>query len=215
MIFCTPDLSSTLSRRGALTSNSETFGEPLRLERHSASAQTLAKELANLPGVHSVHHPFYGERAKIAARQQRAGGGVLAFELDPDLVAGFLGATKLCTLAENLGAAETLLTHPATMTHGQIPEDERAALGIGPGLVRLSVGLEDPADLLADLRSALEHAEVTARVQREAADESVQSSASGVTTAVVHTPVGHAPAEPDSHTNPVNRQSQNKAGGAQ
>jgi len=182
---------------------------PIRLERHSASALFLAEQLTGLPGVRSVHHPFHGARASLATRQQRAGGGVLAFELEPERVATFLGATKLCTLAENLGAAETLLTHPATMTHGQIPEDERAALGIGPGLVRLSVGLEEPSDLLADLRSALEHAEATVRVQREAASGSLESS-----TPLDRTPSESDLAEAEPRVTRARLESQNKAGGA-
>lgn len=141
---------------------------PLRLERHSASAERIARALQAHPAVRAVHYPglapdgtsAFGPQASaacLARRQQRAGGGVLAFELDPAHVPGFLAAVKLCTLAENLGAAETLLTLPATMTHGQLPPAERARLGISDGLVRLSVGLEDPGDILLDLERALTH----------------------------------------------------------
>jgi cystathionine beta-lyase/cystathionine gamma-synthase len=134
---------------------------PLRLKQHSASAETIAHALQAHPAVARVFYPFLDSNPdSLARRQQRAGGGMLAFELVGGTPAAhaFLGATRLCALAENLGAAETLLTHPATMTHSQIPPAERAALGITDGLVRLSVGLEDPADILLDLEQALQHA---------------------------------------------------------
>jgi cystathionine beta-lyase/cystathionine gamma-synthase len=96
-------------------------------------------------------------QAELARRQQRAGGGLLAFEVAGGTAAGIqvMNAVRLCALAENLGAAETLITHPASMTHASIPEAERRAVGIGDGLIRLSVGLEDPADVIADLDQAL------------------------------------------------------------
>jgi cystathionine beta-lyase/cystathionine gamma-synthase len=95
---------------------------------------------------------------ELARRQQSGGGGIVAFELEGGAPAGraLMRSLELCSLAENLGAAETLVTHPATMTHAAIPEAERAAVGITDGLVRLSVGLEAPQDLIADLERALE-----------------------------------------------------------
>src|SRR5262249_7473981 len=82
-------------------------------------------------------------------RQQRNGGGMIALEVKGGSDAGIrvMNAVRLCSLAENLGAVETLITHPASMTHASIPPEERAAIGIAEGLVRLSVGLEDPEDL--------------------------------------------------------------------
>jgi hypothetical protein len=77
-----------------------------------------------------------------------------------------MNAVRLCSLAENLGAVETLITHPVTMTHGDVPATQRREAGITDGLVRLSVGLEDPADVIADLRGALARASRPGRVQR-------------------------------------------------
>ncbi len=130
---------------------------PLRIERHSASALTIAEFLEDHPLVQAVLYPGLASSAgyDLAQSQQKTGGGMLAFELDPGRVRGFLKALKLVTLAENLGACETLITYPATMTHSQIPERERARLGITNGLLRLSVGLEEATDIIADLQQAL------------------------------------------------------------
>jgi cystathionine beta-lyase/cystathionine gamma-synthase len=83
---------------------------------------------------------------------------LIAFEVAGGTQAGIdlMNSVKLCALAENLGAAETLITHPASMTHSAVPAEQRASAGITDGLVRLSVGLENPADVIADLESALE-----------------------------------------------------------
>lgn len=127
---------------------------PLRMARHSANALAVGRFLQAHPRVRSVRHPLLGDQAELAARQQKGGGGMLAFEVDGDAVA-VMNALTLCSLAENLGAVETLVTHPATMTHACVPAEERRAAGIPDGLVRLSVGLEDAADLCADLEEAL------------------------------------------------------------
>ncbi|MDF1836354.1 MAG: PLP-dependent aspartate aminotransferase family protein [Planctomycetota bacterium] len=131
---------------------------PLRLKQHSDSARFLAEQLLEDSRVKAVHYPTLPSDPghRVARRQQNAGGGILSFELDSKAVRPFLSALKLTTLAENLGAVETLITHPATMTHAQLSVAERSRLGIAPGLLRLSVGLEDPADILADLQTALE-----------------------------------------------------------
>ena len=82
-------------------------------------------------------------------------GGMIAFELDGlEQARSFLGRVKLCSLAESLGGVETLISHPATMTHASVPAEERARLGITDGLVRISVGIEDVEDLIADLENA-------------------------------------------------------------
>ena len=93
----------------------------------------------------------------LARRQQRAGGALIAFEVEGGVEAGIrvMNSVRLCALAENLGAAETLITHPASMTHSDVPEEQRGAAGITNGLVRLSVGLENPEDLIRDLGEAL------------------------------------------------------------
>lgn len=140
----------------------------VRLERHAASALELGRWLERQPGIVRVRypglpsHPGHG----IARLQHRNGhGGVLAFELDGGREAAVRLARRLelVTLAESLGGAESLLTHPTTMTHGDVPEGERSAIGIVDGLLRLSVGLEDVTDLRDDLGRALApHARVVA-----------------------------------------------------
>lgn len=131
----------------------------LRMARHSSSALQIARFLEAQPTVSRVAHPFLESFAQreLAALQQRDGGGIIALELTGGIPAAleFLRSTRLFALAENLGAAESLVTHPATMTHANLPLAERDRLGIGDGLVRLSVGLEDPRDLIADLKRAL------------------------------------------------------------
>lgn len=136
---------------------------PMRLERHSQNATTVARWLEQHPGVTRVHYPgleSFPQHA-LACRQHSAHGGMLSFEVAGGVPAGLtiMNSVKLCSLAENLGAAETLITHPASMTHADIPAEQREALGIGDGLIRLSVGLEDPKDIIADLEQALEKAE--------------------------------------------------------
>jgi cystathionine beta-lyase/cystathionine gamma-synthase len=87
----------------------------------------------------------------------RGFGGMISFELgSKDAAAKFLNRVKLCSLAESLGGVETLISHPETMTHASVPLDVRTRLGITPGLVRISVGIEDIEDLIADLENAFE-----------------------------------------------------------
>ena len=131
----------------------------LRMERHSASALQIACWLEAQPEVRSVRFPFHGSfpQRDLALQQQAAGGGIISFELDGGVEAAkaFLVELRLCLLAENLGAAETLITHPVTMTHADVDPETRRAVGITDGLIRLSVGLEAPRDLIADLQHAL------------------------------------------------------------
>jgi cystathionine beta-lyase/cystathionine gamma-synthase len=133
---------------------------PLRMKRHSDNALHVAEHLERHPRVRAVHYPGLASfpQAELARRQQEAGGGVLSFEVEGGVEAGIavLNAVKLCALAENLGAVETLITHPASMTHADVPRDDRLRGGISDGLIRLSVGLEDPEDIIADLDRALE-----------------------------------------------------------
>lgn len=135
---------------------------PLRMERHSQHAETVARFLREHPLVARVAYPFLEEDPgyEVARRQQTAGGGMVSFELVGGRDAGvkLMNSLRLCSLAENLGAVETLVTHPASMTHGEIPREERESIGITDGLVRLSVGLEDPRDVIADLEQGLEEA---------------------------------------------------------
>jgi cystathionine beta-lyase/cystathionine gamma-synthase len=94
---------------------------------------------------------------ELARRQQASGGAMIAFELSGGVEAGIrlMNSVQLCALAENLGAAETLITHPASMTHADVAASQREQAGITDGLVRLSVGLEDPRDIISDLGRAL------------------------------------------------------------
>lgn len=132
---------------------------PLRIRQHSAHALEIAHWLEQQPEVAQVWYPGLPSHPQfeLAQRQQQTGGGLLSFELVGGTEAAhrFLRALRLVSLAENLGAVESLVTHPATMTHGTVPEEDRLAAGITDGLIRLSVGLEDPADLRADLAKAL------------------------------------------------------------
>lgn len=132
---------------------------PLRLRQHSENAQRIAEWLEGHAGVTRVLYPGLESfpQRELARRQHGVHAGILAFEVAGGVEAGrrLMEAVELCSLAENLGAAETLITHPATMTHGDIPRAEREAAGISDGLVRLSVGLEDPKDIIADLERAL------------------------------------------------------------
>ena len=104
-----------------------------------------------LPGL--PDHPQYD----LARRQMKGFGAMISFDVGSfEAARALLGRVRLCSLGESLGGVETLISHPATMTHGSIPEEEREKLGITMGLVRISVGLEDVEDLVADLAQALE-----------------------------------------------------------
>jgi cystathionine beta-lyase/cystathionine gamma-synthase len=142
---------------------------PLRLRQHSAHAQAVAEWLESHPRVTRVLYPGLASFPQhgLALRQQQGHGGVLAFEVEGGLRAGtaLMNAVRLCALAESLGAVETLITHPASMTHGDVPREQRERAGVTDGLVRLSVGLEEPADIIADLEQAIEAA--TARPEQK------------------------------------------------
>jgi cystathionine gamma-lyase len=131
----------------------------LRLERQSANAQVIAEFLEQHPKVTQVRYPGLESFPQHAlAKSQASGfGGMLWFEVEGGVKAGkkLMDSVKLCTLAENLGSVETLITHPVTMTHAVVEPAERLRVGITDGLVRLSVGVEDVEDLVADLREAL------------------------------------------------------------
>jgi len=131
----------------------------LRMERHCTSAMRIAQWLERQPKVRRVIYPGLASHPQhaLAKRQMRAFGGMISLELNGTLddAKRFLERCRLFALAESLGGVESLIEHPALMTHGSVPEDVRAALGIGDTLVRLSVGIEDPDDLIADLATAL------------------------------------------------------------
>ncbi|MFO0860506.1 MAG: PLP-dependent aspartate aminotransferase family protein [Phycisphaerales bacterium] len=159
---------------------------PLRIRQHSRSALAVARFLQGHPKVTKVYYPGLSEfpqhelavrqnRGRLAAKRQTENadsetffGGIVAFEVAGGVDSGVtvMNNVQLCILAENLGAAETLITHPVSMTHGDVPREQRERTGITDGLIRLSVGLEDPADIIADLERAL--AKVTAATTRTA-----------------------------------------------
>jgi cystathionine beta-lyase/cystathionine gamma-synthase len=131
---------------------------PLRMDRHDASGRKIARWLAGRRKVRVVHYPGLPDHPQHAlARRQMSGfGGMIAFDLGTLAAARrFLKRVELCALAESLGGVETLISHPASMTHGAVPRAERRRIGVTDGLVRISVGLEDPSDLIADLNRAL------------------------------------------------------------
>jgi len=138
----------------------------LRVERQNESALRIARWLEGADGVASVHYPGLRSHPAhaVAARQMRGFGGVLSFALDGGMeaVERFLPALRWAHLAANLGAVETVAGTPATTSHVECTADERAALGIPEGLVRYSVGIEDPEDLLADLEQALRSSDASA-----------------------------------------------------
>lgn len=133
----------------------------LRMERHCATALELARWLEQHPKVASVRYPFLPSHPQydLARRQMRGGSGMVAFELKGTVQAAleFCRQLQYITLAESLGGVESLICHPATMTHAAVPAEVRRQVGIGDGLLRLSVGLEDLEDLRQDLARALEN----------------------------------------------------------
>lgn len=131
----------------------------LRCRAQAATAGRLAAELPGTPGLARLIYPGLPDHPQhaLAARQMETGGTMLALEI-ADGKAGafrFLDALRIIAISNNLGDAKSLVTHPATTTHQRLTPEQRAALGIGDGMVRLSIGLEDPDDLLTDIRRAL------------------------------------------------------------
>jgi cystathionine gamma-lyase/cystathionine beta-lyase/cystathionine gamma-lyase/homocysteine desulfhydrase len=130
----------------------------VRMERHEANGREIARHLAAHKKVTRVHYPGLPDHPQhdLARRQMRGFGALISFELGSfEKAKAFLSRLRLCSLGESLGGVETLISHPATMTHGSIPEAERNRLGVTPDLVRISVGIEDVEDLKADLDQAL------------------------------------------------------------
>lgn len=138
----------------------------LRMQRHSVSAMTIADMLQRHPAVARVYYPGLPSHPQhtLACRQMSDFGGMIALELHGGMAAGiqFMNALQLIQRAVSLGDAETLIQHPASMTHSTYTPDERAVHGISDGLVRLSVGLETPGDIITDLLQALDQRHVRA-----------------------------------------------------
>jgi cystathionine gamma-synthase len=135
-----------------------------RIRRHLENSDAILELLVGHPAVSAVHYPWLPDHPghAVARGQQRGGGAIVSFELagGVEAVRAATGALRLFTLAESLGGVESLVAHPATMTHASMTPEARAAAGITDGLLRLSVGIEDPEDLVADLQTALEAATV-------------------------------------------------------
>ena len=132
----------------------------LRVRAQTQSAGEIAKALEGHPKLNRMIYPGADShpQGELVARQIGAGGTMLAFDLKggKDEAFRFLNALEVIIISNNLGDAKSIITHPATTTHQRLSEEQREELGIGPGLVRLSVGIEDPEDLIADLKQALE-----------------------------------------------------------
>lgn len=131
----------------------------LRVQRHCTNGQKVAEFLEAHDLIEKVHYPGLESHPQhdLAKRQMKGMGGIVSFEVKGGLVAGtmFINSLKLAMISFSLGDPETLVQHPATMTHASIPEEERIKYGITDGLIRLSVGLEDANDIIADLKQAL------------------------------------------------------------
>jgi cystathionine gamma-lyase len=131
----------------------------VRMDRHCSNAMAVARYLRQHPRVARVHYPGLSDHPQheLAMRQMKAGGGMVSVELDATVEQGMKVASSfhVFSLAESLGGVESLVDHPASMTHASIPKEEREKAGLSDGLIRLSVGIEDEADLLADLEQAL------------------------------------------------------------
>jgi cystathionine beta-lyase/cystathionine gamma-synthase len=133
----------------------------LRMEQHDRSGRAVAAFLEEHPKVQKIYYPgsLSHRQHDLAKRQQKGFGGMVSFDVGSlDAARTVLESVKLCTLAESLGGVETLISHPATMTHASVLPETRSRLGITDGLVRISVGIEDTDDIIADLDQALKKA---------------------------------------------------------
>ena len=128
----------------------------IRMRAHSRNAAVLATWLETVPGVERVYYPGLRSHPQydLAGRQQSAPGGIVSFDVAGGRQAAWklIDATRMLSITANLGDTKTTITHPATTTHARLSAEEKAASGIGEGLIRLAVGLEEPADIQADLQ---------------------------------------------------------------
>ena len=131
----------------------------LRMEKHSQNAFQLAKRFEGHAELNGVGYPFLPSHPQfeLAKKQMSAGGGLVTFKVKGGLERAmrFIDATQLVSLCSNLGDTRTIITHPTTTTHSKLTEEERQRVGITPGLIRISVGLEDIEDVIADFENAL------------------------------------------------------------
>jgi cystathionine beta-lyase/cystathionine gamma-synthase len=131
----------------------------VRMERHETNAREIARFLSEHSKVKKIFYPGLPDHPQheLAKRQMKGFGAMISFDVGSfEAAQALLSRVRLCSLGESLGGVETLISHPATMTHGSIPEEDREKLGITMGLVRISVGIEDVEDLVADLTHGLE-----------------------------------------------------------
>jgi O-succinylhomoserine sulfhydrylase len=142
-----------------LTKSLETLA--VRMDRHCQSALALAQHLESHKEIQWVRYPFLPSHPmhEVAKRQMRHGGGLVTFEVKGGVQRGrkFLDALEMLSLTANLGDTRSTVTHPASTTHSKLSEEERLEVGITPGLIRISVGLENLSDILADVEQALRH----------------------------------------------------------
>ena len=131
------------------------------MERHASSALYLSQQLEGHPAIAFLKYPFLPSHPQheIAKKQMKDGGGLFCFELKGGIEAGktFLNHLKMLTLTANLGDTRSIASHPASTTHAKLTEAERLAVGITPGLIRISVGLENRDDILEDISQALKY----------------------------------------------------------
>jgi cystathionine beta-lyase/cystathionine gamma-synthase len=131
----------------------------IRMEKHNENAMKVAEFLSSHPKIKKVNYPGLPNHMghELAKKQMTGFGGMISFDVgNIDNAKNLLKKVKLCALAESLGGVETLISHPATMTHSSIPQQEREKNGITDGLVRISVGIEDVEDIIEDLKQALQ-----------------------------------------------------------
>lgn len=133
----------------------------VRMDRHSKNAEEVFSFLASHPSVESIYYPFdeKNPQYEVAKKQMKSGGGLISFAVKggKEKAQQLMDALSLIKIAVSLGDAETLIQHPATMTHSVVPEKERVAMGITDGLLRLSVGLENSEDIIEDLKQAFDN----------------------------------------------------------
>ena len=131
----------------------------VRIERHCSSALEISKKLEKVDQISWVKYPFLTSHPQyeLAKKQMKFGGNIISFELKGGLSAGydFINKIKLCSLSSNLGDTRTIITHPASTTHSKLSIEDRFKVGISEGMIRLSIGLEHPKDIWADLKQAI------------------------------------------------------------
>lgn len=141
-----------------LTKSLETLH--LRMEKHASNALALAKHFQNHPQLSWVKYPYLDTHPQyaVAVKQMSNGGGIVTFEIKGGVEKGrtFLNSLKMLSMTNNLGDSRSIASHPASTTHSKLSDAERAAVGITPGLIRISVGLEHVSDIIADIEQALE-----------------------------------------------------------